>query len=103
MLDAPFLRDDFYCSTLAYSPVCQTLAVGLGNSLYTWSKDTGVHLMNGHASQGVYLSSVAFSSVQGKKCILAGGRNDGSLVLQSTSDALPRFEVRQPFGISCLS
>lgn len=102
MLDAPFLRDDFYCSTLAYSPICQTLAVGLGNTLYTWSEDAGVHAMHGHPSEGLYLSSVAFSSIQGKKCILAGGRSDGSLVLQSTSDALPRFEVRQPFGISCL-
>ncbi|EJP60747.1 Chitinase II [Beauveria bassiana ARSEF 2860] len=103
VLDAPYLRDDFYCSTLAYSPVCQTLAVGLGNTLYAWSEDAGVHMMHDRPSQGVYLSSVAFSSVYGRKCILAGGRTDGSLVLQSTSDALPRFEVRQPFRVSCLS
>lgn len=103
ILDAPFLRDDFYCSTLAYSPVCQTLAVGLGNTLYTWSEESGVRAMHGHPSESIFLSSLAFSSVQGKKCILSGGRNDGSLVLQSTSDILPRFEVRQPFGVSCLN
>ncbi|KAF1738635.1 putative WD repeat-containing protein [Beauveria bassiana] len=73
VLDAPYLRDDFYCSTLAYSPVCQTLAVGLGNTLYAWSEDAGVHMMHDRPSQGVYLSSVAFSSVYGRKCILAGG------------------------------
>ncbi|RCI14369.1 hypothetical protein L249_6022 [Ophiocordyceps polyrhachis-furcata BCC 54312] len=35
VLDAPCLRDDYYCSILAYSATCQTLAVGLGNVLYT--------------------------------------------------------------------
>lgn len=59
--------------------------------------------MHGQAVETAHLTSVAFSSVQGKRCILAGGRNNGSLALQSTSDALPRFEVQQPFGISCVS
>lgn len=63
----------------------------------------GVHIMHGRHSETKYLTSVAFSSVQGKRCILAGGRNDGSLLVQSTSDALPRFEVTQPFGVSCVS
>ncbi|KAH8883801.1 WD40 repeat-like protein [Thozetella sp. PMI_491] len=41
VLDAPNLRDDFYCSILAYSPTCRTLAVGLGNLLYSWSESKG--------------------------------------------------------------
>lgn len=42
VLDAPSLRDDYYCSVLAYSATAQTLAVGLGNVLYTWSEDLDV-------------------------------------------------------------
>ncbi|OTA04599.1 hypothetical protein A9Z42_0052010 [Trichoderma parareesei] len=40
---------------------------------------------------------------QGGKCILAIGRSDGTLVLKSTYDALPRFQVQQPFPVSCVS
>lgn len=103
MLDAPNLRDDFYCSILAFSPACQTLAVGLGNVLYSWSEGTGVRVMHGYALEGVWLTSLAFSSMEGAKSILAISRSDGSLVLKSTVDALPRFEVGQPGPISCLS
>lgn len=103
VLDAPDLRDDFYCSVLAYSPVCQKLAVGLGNVLYVWSEGTGPRPMHGSLSHNVWLTSVSFSSVQGGKCILAIGRSDGSLVLKSIYDGLPRFQVQQPFPISCVS
>ncbi|ETR98868.1 WD40 repeat-like protein [Trichoderma reesei RUT C-30] len=103
VLDAPDLRDDFYCSVLAYSPSCQKLAVGLGNVLYIWSEGSGPRAMHGSAASHVWLTSVAFSSAQGGKCILAIGRSDGTLVLKSTYDALPRFQVQQPFPVSCVS
>ncbi|PQE17395.1 meiosis-specific apc c activator ama1 protein [Rutstroemia sp. NJR-2017a BVV2] len=47
ILDAPNLRDDFYCSVLAYSATSHTLAVGLGSLLYAWSEMAGVHLLHG--------------------------------------------------------
>lgn len=103
VLDAPDLRDDFYCSVLAYSPNCQKLAVGLGNVLYIWSKGSGPRAMHGSSASHVWLTSVSFSSVQGGKCILAIGRSDGTLVLKSVYDALPRFQVQQPFPVSCVS
>ncbi|KAL7914457.1 WD40 repeat-like protein [Trichoderma velutinum] len=103
VLDAPDLRDDFYCSILAYSPNCQKLAVGLGNILYIWSKGSGPRAIHGSAASHVWLTSVSFSSVQGGKCILAIGRSDGTLVLKSTYDALPRFQVQQPSPVSCVS
>lgn len=53
VLDAPNLRDDFYCSVLAYSLNLQTLAVGLGNIVYTWSDREGVHAINGTQHDGV--------------------------------------------------
>lgn len=104
VLDAPNLRDDFYCSVLAYSATCHTLAVGLGPLLYAWSEMQGVHLLNGGPANGSWLTSIAFSSTQGCKCILAFGRSDGSLSLMSLYDSmLPRFEVQQPCPIACVT
>ncbi|CZT10126.1 related to meiosis-specific APC/C activator protein AMA1 [Rhynchosporium graminicola] len=104
ILDAPNLRDDFYCSVLAYSKTCHTLAVGLGSMLYAWSEMQGVHLLNGGTTNGSWLTSLAFSSTQGKKSILAFGKSDGSLNLVSLYDSmLPRFEVQHPSPIACLT
>jgi meiosis-specific APC/C activator protein AMA1 len=104
VLDAPNLRDDFYCSVLAYSHTSHTLAVGLGSLLYAWSEMQGVHLLNSGSNNGTWLTSIAFSSTQGCKCILAYGRSDGTLNLMSLYDrALPRFEVQQPCPIACLT
>ncbi|PNY25487.1 Meiosis-specific APC/C activator protein AMA1 [Tolypocladium capitatum] len=102
VLDAPNLRDDYYCSILAYSTTCLTLAVGLGNVLYTWSEVAGVRTVNGAQVDNVWLTSVAFSSPPGNKNILAAGRSDGSLILKSIYDRLPRFEVQQPYSVTCL-
>ncbi|TQS37952.1 hypothetical protein Golomagni_01553 [Golovinomyces magnicellulatus] len=104
ILDAPNLRDDFYCSVLAYSATCHTLAVALGPLLYAWSELRGVQLLNSRSANGSWLTSLAFSSNSGKKCILGFGRSDGSLSLMSLYDNMfPRFEVRQPFPIACLA
>ncbi|TAQ88216.1 hypothetical protein B7494_g3459 [Chlorociboria aeruginascens] len=104
LLDAPNLRDDFYCSVLAYSPTCHTLAVGLGTLLYAWSEMQGVHLLNNGRMNQSWLTSLAFSSTQGCKSILAFGRSDGSLNLMSLYDSLlPRFEVQQPCPIACVT
>lgn len=104
VLDAPNLKDDFYCSVLAYSPTCHTLAVGLGTMLYAWSEKQGVHLLNAGSVNGSWLTSIAFSSTQGCKCILAFGRSDGTLTLMSLYDRpLPRFEVQQPCPIACVT
>ncbi|KAF4961607.1 hypothetical protein FSARC_10136 [Fusarium sarcochroum] len=75
VLDAPNLKNDFYYSPLAYSSTAHTLV----------------------------LTSVAFSSAQGGKAVLGIGHSDGSVRFQSLFDALPRFEVRHPFPITCVS
>ncbi|XXG98021.1 ubiquitin-like protein atg8 [Hypoxylon texense] len=104
VLDAPGLRDDFYCSIMAYSRTCSTLAVGLGNLLYGWSESSGVTLLNAGLKDGSWLTSVAFSSEQGGKSILAFGRSSGLLSLVSLFDSLlPRFEAYHPAPIACLS
>lgn len=113
VLDAPNLRDDFYCSILAYSPTCRTLAVGLGDLLYGWSESGGVNLLNHGDQDDAHLTSVAFSSTEGGKCILAFGRSNRTLGLMSLTDEptpgslrnaiMPRFSVNQPAPIACLS
>lgn len=104
VLDAPGLRDDFYCSIMAYSRSSNTLAVGLGNLLYGWSESSGVTLLNAGLKDGSWLTSVAFSSDQGGKSILAFGRSSGLLSLVSLFDSLlPRFEAYHPAPIACLA
>lgn len=100
VLDARHLRDDFYCSILAYSDTCGILAVGLGNVLYGWTEDEGVALLR-TCPPGCWITSVDFSSPQGKKSILAFGRIDGHLCLITPSEAdSPRFDIEQPFPVA---
>lgn len=97
VLDAPSLRDDYYCSILAFSPICQTLAVGLGTRLYSWSEETGVQLLEDNGPNDTsWISTVDFSSRQGRKCILAYGRSNGLLNLMSLWDAPTLYDRQYP-------
>ncbi|RAL09731.1 WD40 repeat-like protein [Aspergillus homomorphus CBS 101889] len=104
ILDAPLLRDDFYCSTLAYSSTSGILAVGLGHRVYLWSEDFGVQhppLSDQHPSN--YVTSLAFSSENGGRSILAVARQSGMLCLWSVFDAEVRFEISHPESITCVA
>lgn len=102
VLDAPDLRDDYYCSTLAYSGTWNVLAVGLGGTLYSWSSRHGVMpVVRGPDSP--WLTSVSFSSEEGGKGILAYSRSSGYFALTSLNSHLPRFEMTHPFPICCVS
>ncbi|TVY83256.1 putative WD repeat-containing protein [Lachnellula suecica] len=111
VLDAPNLRDDFYCSILAYSSTCHTLAVGLGALLYAWSEKAGVRLISSGSQNGSWLTSLAFSSTEGGRSILAFGKSDGSLSLMSLTDGMisvndgmiPRHQLQQPSPIACIT
>jgi WD40 repeat protein len=104
VLDAPLLRDDFYCSLLAYSTTANCLAVGLGNHVHLWSESRGVETPEGiNSASTSHVTSVAFSSFQGGQAILAVGRADGRISLWSTLDEDTRFNAAQPSPISCVS
>ncbi|RFU28239.1 hypothetical protein B7463_g8112, partial [Scytalidium lignicola] len=104
VLDAPGLRYDFYCTLLAYSLTCHAIAVGLGNALYIWSEMNGVTPLDDATPGGGWLTSLGFSSHQGRKCILAYGRSDGVVRLRSLCDLMyPRFTVRHPYPIACVA
>lgn len=97
VLDAPNLRDDYYCSILAFDPICQTLAVGLGTRLYSWSERTGVQTLEDNGiNETSWLTTLDFSSAQGKRCILAYGRSNGILNLMSLWDAPTLYDRQYP-------
>ncbi|OXV09116.1 hypothetical protein Egran_03125 [Elaphomyces granulatus] len=104
VLDAPLLRDDFYCSTLAYSYTSKHLAVGLSSNVYLWSEAHGVQCPPFRQEPtSNYVTSLSFSSKQGGRSILAVGRQGGQVCLWSTFDRTVRFEFRQPSPVSCLA
>ncbi|EXJ54677.1 hypothetical protein A1O7_10018 [Cladophialophora yegresii CBS 114405] len=104
VLDAPNLKDDYYCSILAYSYTCHTLAVALGQKVYLWTEQYGVRyppltpvrLTN-------FVTSLAFSSESGGKAILAVARNSGSVTLWSLLEPKPRFDAPHSCAASCVA
>ncbi|KAL9104776.1 MAG: hypothetical protein Q9163_000326 [Psora crenata] len=105
-LDAPGLRDDYYCTVLAFCYTARTLAVGLANRVYLWSEEFGVRYPpdDSVSSNGTYVTSMSFSSTEGGHSILAIGRNSGQISLWSIYDLEEiRFKSQQPSAIACVS
>lgn len=103
VLDAPALRDDYYCSLLAYSRSIQCLAVGLGPHVYLWSENRGTRNIPDSLTApygSAHVTSVSFSSTEGGNAILAIGRADGRITLWSPLDSDPRFDSEQPAPVS---
>lgn len=97
------MRDDYYCSLLAYSPSVECLAVGLGPHVYLWSETkTKTNIPDSlTAPLGTsHVTSVSFSSHEGGNAILAIGRADGRITLWSPLDRDPRFDSEQPSPVS---
>ncbi|RMZ82486.1 hypothetical protein DV737_g2025, partial [Chaetothyriales sp. CBS 132003] len=91
VLDAPLLKDDFYCSILAYSFTSRTLAVALTHKVYLWTEEYGVrHPPLPSSTASNFVTSLAFSSDEGRKSILAVARHNGSVSLWSLFEPRPR-------------
>lgn len=101
VLDAPGLRDDFYCSVLAFSPICNTLAVGLGDTVYRWSEYAGACSVE--RINTAYVSSLSFSSTDGGKALLAVGRAGGWLSLRCLSEPMARFQTKHRHSVTSVS
>ena len=101
ILDAPGLRDDFYCSLLAYSPLSQVIAVGLDTDVYTWGENRGVIPLR--PSNLSHVTSLAFSSAEGGNEILAICRMNVSGALQTITENMPRATIPHQYGIACVS
>lgn len=97
VLDAPRLKDDYYCSVLAYCISNRTLAVALGHRVYLWTERYGVRYPPlPPVRQSNYVASLAFSSEEGKKAILATSRSSGHVTLWSLLEQKARFETSHP-------
>ncbi|KAJ5138783.1 uncharacterized protein N7515_003631 [Penicillium bovifimosum] len=104
ILDAPFLRDDFYCSTLAYSTTSGILAVGLGHKVYLWSEGRGLSSPPfPRLRRSNYVTSLAFSSENGERSILAVTRRSGQLTLWSTFEKHVRYEISHPCTLTSVA
>jgi len=101
VLDAPGLRDDYYCSLLAYSPATHSLVVGLHTDVYSWTETGGARPFETWSNS--HVTALAFSCLQGKRNILAIGRIDGSLGLWNPAEPTPRIERTHDAGIACLA
>lgn len=104
MLDAPHLKDDYYCSILAYCYTSHTLAVALTHKVYLWTEEYGVRCPPlPQAKSFNFVTSLAFSSDDGSKSILAVARHSGSVTLWSLLETTPRFEAPHPCPASCVA
>lgn len=110
VLDAPQLRDDYYCSILAYSHSAKRLAVGLGNYVHLWSERDGVNTpdsLNAIPAHSMgnaqHVTSLSFSSNDGGHAILAVARANGHITLWSSFETEPRFNTTQPKPVSCVA
>ena len=100
------LRDDYYCTVLAYCYTSRTLAVGLANRVYLWSEEFGVKYPPDDPTNrpSTYVTSISFSSREGGRSILAIGRNSGQICLWSLDDDEDvRFKAQQPCSIACVA
>lgn len=95
------MRDDYYCSLIAYSPTTHSLAVGLHSDIYSWHESTGARPFKQWST--AHVTSLAFSSAQGNNNILAIGRIDGSLTLWNPAERIPRVEQPHNASIACLT
>ncbi|KAI1613319.1 WD40-repeat-containing domain protein [Exophiala viscosa] len=104
VLDAPSLKDDYYCSILAYSYTCHTLAVALTHKVYLWTEQYGVRYPPLPPARVTnFVTSLAFSSDSGGRAILAVARNSGAVTLWSLLEARPRFDAPHPCAASCVA
>ena len=105
VLDAPSLRDDFYCALLAYCTISNLLAVGLRNRVYLWSESQGVqnHVRPDTENPNCYVTSLSFSSPGGGKGILAIGRSDGRVSLWHPTENYDRLQYRVLKPVACLA
>lgn len=101
VLDAPGLRDDYYCSLIAYSPHTNSLAVGLHSDVYSWTEAGGARPFEPWSTS--HVTSLAFSCLQGGNNILAIGRIDGSLSLWDHTEPTPRIERPHNAGVACVA
>ncbi|KAH8697691.1 WD40-repeat-containing domain protein [Talaromyces proteolyticus] len=104
-LPTPYIKDDFYCSVLAYCRTSGLLAYAMMDVVYLWSTSTCGRMAAyavGHPNED-YVTGLAFSSSAGQRSILAVATRCGYLYLWSTHRPQPRRIWQYPVPISCVA
>lgn len=76
-LEAPGLKDDFYCNVVSWSKLSNRIAVGLNKSVYSWSTDNDVVLM--HHDNYISVTAVSYSNHD----YIVIGKDNGEVLLLS--------------------
>ena len=98
------MKDDYYCSILAYCKTCRTLAVALTSKVYLWTEKSGVHYPPfPTARAGNFVTCLSFSSDNGGKAILAISRHSGQVSLWSLFESEVRFRAAHHNPVSCIA
>ena len=99
------MRDDYYCSVLAFDAHTKTLAVGLNNRVYLWSEKEGVSYPDrpDDRVRHTYVTALSFSSPKGQHSILATGRTNGKVGLWSLFETMERFYLQLSRPVSSLA
>lgn len=79
-LEAPGLKDDFYCNVVSWSPQTNRIAVGLNKSVYSWSTDNDVILM--HHDSYISVTAVSYSNHD----YIVIGKDNGEILLISQKE-----------------
>lgn len=59
-LEAPGLKDDFYCNLVSWSNMSNKLAVGLRNTVYTWCASNEVSML--YRESSISITAISFSN-----------------------------------------
>ena len=98
------MKDDYYCSILAYCKTCRTLAVALTSKVYLWTEKSGVHYPPfPTARNGNFVTCLSFSSDNGGNAILAMSRHSGQVSLWSLFESEVRFRAAHHNPVSCIA
>lgn len=95
-LEAPGLKDDFYCNVVSWSRMTNRIAVGLNNSVYSWSTDNDVVLM--HHDNYVSVTSVSYSN---HDYVVVGKANGELLIISQRENIAKATYSNQGKSIYC--
>lgn len=95
-LEAPGLKDDFYCNVVSWSKMTNRIAVGLNKSVYSWSTNNDVVLM--HHDNYITVTAVSYSD---HDYILIGKDNGEVLMLSQRENAVKATLSNHDRSIFC--
>lgn len=86
-LEAPGLKDDFYCNLVSWSKMTNKLAVGLRNTIYTWCANNEVSML--YRENSISITAISFS--EHDYFVIGTAKGEILLLSQLRKKVLTRF------------